>query len=106
VDSSGEVERSFPDALLQDADEPGFVLVEEARDRTAHRLWQRVVVGGEHAAEAHSPAPQDVRVDAGIGVELGCRVAALSVDRIERTPEPDRVAVDQASPSSPLPLKW
>jgi uncharacterized protein (DUF1697 family) len=55
VDSSGEVERSFPDVL---------------------------------------------------GVELGCRVAALSVDRIERTPEPDRVAVDQASPSSPLPLKW
>jgi len=65
------------------------------QDGVAHRFRQRVVVGREHAAEAHALVSQDVGVDAGVGGEPGWGVAAACVDLLERFGEAGGVAADQ-----------
>ena len=84
ADRALEVEVACLAAFVEDGGEPGLVVVEEANHGTAHRFGKGLVLGGEHPAETHPLRRQDVGVQRRVGVELGCGVIELFVDRCQR----------------------
>ena len=58
LDDPSNSERAVRNSLLEHDLQPLFVVVEECDDGVVDRLRERLVLGGEHAAETHSPAPQ------------------------------------------------
>src|ERR671923_1320132 len=90
-----EHDRAVRLAFLEDGGEPALVVVEEADHLLAHRFGQRLVIGRQHAAQAHALLVQDIRVDAGVCVELGRRVATGGVDSLECGGEAGGVALDE-----------
>src|SRR5919108_5647631 len=90
-----EHDRAVRLAFLEDGGEPALVVVEEADHLLAHRFGQRLVIGRQHAAQAHALLVQDIRVDAGVCIELGRRVAAGGVDPLECGGEAGGVALGE-----------
>src|SRR5215510_14510311 len=95
---AGELQRAAPTALLEDRDEPALVLVEEMAHLVLHRLRQRGVLGGEHAAQAHPVVAQHIRVDLRVPRQLLRGVAGGAIDLAERREERTLIPRDEAGP--------
>ena len=89
--------RTVPSARpsLEQPAEPRLVVVEEAQELRLHRLGERAVLGGEHAAQAHPIVLEDTEIEGGIGPELAQGVDGLAVDTGQLGDEADRVALDE-----------
>jgi hypothetical protein len=79
-------------------DQPRLLIVEEVHDRRTHRLWEGLVLGREHPAQAHPLALKDVAVELRVGAELGAGIDGAPFDLVERRGEARRVALDQRLP--------
>ena len=81
--------------LVEHPLEPCLVEVEEPDHCVLHGGRQRLVLGGQHAAQAHPLLTQHVEVDSGVRRDLRRCVARSVVDLVERGLESGRVPVDQ-----------
>jgi hypothetical protein len=66
--------------------------------RVLHRLGERSVLRGKHAAQAHPLALEDVRVELRVGIELGRRVDRTGPDLCQGALETIRVSLDERLP--------
>jgi hypothetical protein len=64
--SAGEEQGVFGPALRENGLQPALVVIEEPDHLVAHRVGERLVLRGQHAAQAHSPAAQYLQVLAGV----------------------------------------
>ena len=83
---------------LNAATDNPLVFVEELDNRVTHRLGEGLVFRGEDSAQAHPLAAEHVRIQGGVGLELGAGVGLVAVDVAKCLEEALGIATDESLP--------